>query len=81
MSESSENKIIDLYAEVAALKSLVTQLLLDKSSEDIQRYVKDVSLLPVLNLPSPTPDEAHIVQIKAQKIARAVVVAIRESRK
>lgn len=81
MSENSEQKIIDLYAEVAALKSLVTQLLLDKSSEDIQRYVKDVSLLPTLNLASPSRNEAPIIQGKAQDIARAVVVAIRDAKK
>ncbi|MFN3069933.1 hypothetical protein ACKWMY_17690 [Serratia sp. J2] len=81
MLENSEQKIIDLYTEVAALKSLVVQLLLDKSDDDIQRYVKAVSLRPTLYMASPSPDKELIIQAKAKEVARKVVVEIRESRK
>lgn len=78
---SKENEIQDLQSEIAALKTIVTSLLKSASDEQIQNYVEEVSLNPIHEPMLSDKSDLGIIQSKAQRIARSLVVGIREGRK
>lgn len=80
-SDDSSEIINDMHAEIAALKLIVTQLLNDKSDEDLKRYKREVSLNSVHEIAVPDEQNKQVITGKAQKISRSLVSAIIDSRK
>lgn len=78
---SRENEIQELQSEVAALKTIITSLLKSATDEQIQTYVEEVSLNPIHEPVISDRNDLGAIQSKAQRIARSLVVGIREGRK
>lgn len=79
-SEDQTEIINNLSAEVAALKSIITQLLRDKSEDDLRGYVRDVSTSKTFEISVPDINDQVLIQSKAQRVSGSLVSKIIEGK-
>mgnify|MGYP003365223096 CR=1 FL=1 len=79
-SEDQTNIINNLSAEVAALKSIITQLLRDKSGDELRGYLRDVSTSKTFEISVPDISDKVSIQSKAQRISRSLVSELIEGK-
>lgn len=77
---NNDKAIKQLQSEVAALKTIITSILKTASDEQINLYVKEVSMNPIHEIAVSDQTQAALIQNDAQRIARSLVEGIKKGR-